>query len=253
MYANVKSPCSTLESNIILYVNYTSIKKAWWGFPGGPAVKTLRFHCAGSIPGQGSPARARCGQKQTNKQTKPHDAGHRAWVPAFRRAQCGQYHDCGMSRAWWEQRREPLAAGHEGWGAAWLWWGCAWPGRYVLENEWGFISRGREFQAFWKVVGVEVEKTNVLFSFGVLGLRHFRVTRLAWESEHLGTLAIQLWWPGLPSQYTWVFQFQQKQARKKQNYRWREVKRVILLDQELPLPFQEIPGSWGGAPAFSLW
>ena len=43
-------------------------------FPGGPVVRTQRFHCRspGSIPGQGTKTlqAVQRGQKQTNKQTK---------------------------------------------------------------------------------------------------------------------------------------------------------------------------------------
>ena len=44
-----------------------------WEFPGGPVVRTRRFHCCGrgSIPGQGTkiPQATQHSQKQTSKQT----------------------------------------------------------------------------------------------------------------------------------------------------------------------------------------
>ena len=101
-----------------------------------------------------------------------------------------------MSNACWEHRRKPLAAKDRGWDSAWLCWD-SWERRYVSESEWRLISWRREFQAFWEVVGLEVEKATVWLSCN-FGVRSFGicVTHPAdngslWvrEPEHLGTLA----------------------------------------------------------------
>lgn len=177
---------------------------------------------------------------------------------AFRRAQCGPYLKYGMSSACWEHRREPLAAGDGGWGTAWLCWGCAWQRRYILENEWEFISWGREFQASWEVLGVEVAKATL--EFWDFGISESHTLQTPVSREWLGNQSTWgHWWYKSDSQDLLLSTLEPlsssksklEKSRATDGETWKEysfLKGPSLLSQE-------IPGSWGGAQVYHrcLW